>query len=334
MVDTSYGKYICQECGIVYPRCFLEEDKRRWNHRQFCPECRDKCKKPPTISKISDEEFALAVKESVCVREVLLRLNLKAAGGNYACFHERVKRLGLDTSHFTGGAHMAGKNFGPKRPIEDYLQNKFKISSSKLKARLIKEGIKKHQCESCSLDWWIDQQIPLELHHINGDHFDNQLENLQFLCPNCHAGTENYRGRAQERTKNKEIREIPVFLYKDKETILEQKRQAKELKAKRKEKEKSVKAPYIPITKINWPSDLDLLDYIWNHSVSKFARENGVVDHSVINRCKRRCMPTPPVGFFRRKQVGKDVSAEWQVYLEFREKMVASVGPAPTLKQV
>jgi hypothetical protein len=27
---------------------------------------------------------------------------------------------------------------------------------------------------------------------MNGDHFDNRLENLQILCPNCHAQTDTY----------------------------------------------------------------------------------------------------------------------------------------------
>ncbi|WP_442911559.1 HNH endonuclease [Lachnospira sp.] len=41
--------------------------------------------------------------------------------------------------------------------------------------------------------------MPLELHHINGIHKDNRLENLQILCPNCHALTENYSGKSSNK---------------------------------------------------------------------------------------------------------------------------------------
>lgn len=47
--------------------------------------------------------------------------------------------------------------------------------------------------------------IALELHHVNGVKDDLRIENLQILCPNCHAFTDNYRGKnigmsAQEET--------------------------------------------------------------------------------------------------------------------------------------
>lgn len=32
----------------------------------------------------------------------------------------------------------------------------------------------------------------MQVHHINGNHRDNRIENLQILCPNCHSQTENY----------------------------------------------------------------------------------------------------------------------------------------------
>lgn len=54
---------------------------------------------------------------------------------------------------------------------------------------------KGERCESCKLTEWMGQKIPLELHHVDGDRFNNELVNLQVLCPNCHALTDNYSGR-------------------------------------------------------------------------------------------------------------------------------------------
>ncbi|MBI1259195.1 MAG: hypothetical protein GC204_17125 [Chloroflexi bacterium] len=51
-----------------------------------------------------------------------------------------------------------------------------------------------HRCERCGLAEWLEQPIPLELHHMDGDSDNNTEGNLQLLCPNCHALTENYKG--------------------------------------------------------------------------------------------------------------------------------------------
>ena len=55
-----------------------------------------------------------------------------------------------------------------------------------------KGSAKEHKCECCGLISWNDKPIPLELHHIDGNHYNNDLSNLQILCPNCHAQTSNY----------------------------------------------------------------------------------------------------------------------------------------------
>ena len=61
------------------------------------------------------------------------------------------------------------------------------VKSAKLRDKLFIDGIKQRQCENCGLSEWMGQPMPLELHHIDEDHFNNNLNNLQILCPNCHA---------------------------------------------------------------------------------------------------------------------------------------------------
>ena len=149
----------------------------------------------------TDEEFRQAVADSLSVRQVLSRIGLVPAGGNYKTVHARVRQLGLDTSHWTGkGWNQGGryKAFGRKATLEEILvENSPYAFTHGLRGRLLKEGWKPYKCEHCNLAEWCGQPIPLELHHHNGVNNDHRISNLRLLCPNCHALTENYRGKNQ-----------------------------------------------------------------------------------------------------------------------------------------
>ena len=54
---------------------------------------------------------------------------------------------------------------------------------------------KGYKCACCEIDSWQGKDITLEVNHIDGDASNNILENLEFLCPNCHAQTDTYRAK-------------------------------------------------------------------------------------------------------------------------------------------
>lgn len=68
------------------------------------------------------------------------------------------------------------------------------LSNGALKNILLTSG-KKYECDMCGISEWQGNKLSLDLDHIDGNTFNNDLSNLRFLCPNCHSTTHTYRGR-------------------------------------------------------------------------------------------------------------------------------------------
>jgi 5-methylcytosine-specific restriction endonuclease McrA len=80
-------------------------------------------------------------------------------------------------------------------PIEELLVAGRRTHRSHLKKRLLNEGLKQNKCERCGIGEWLGKPLSMQFHHVNGDGSDNRLENIAFLCPNCHSQTDTYGGR-------------------------------------------------------------------------------------------------------------------------------------------
>lgn len=80
------------------------------------------------------------------------------------------------------------------KTAEEYIKQDC-VKSHLLKQKLIKDGIKENKCEICGCYEWQGKILPLELHHKDGNHFNNNFDNLQILCPNCHSIQEGNSGR-------------------------------------------------------------------------------------------------------------------------------------------
>ena len=108
-------------------------------------------------------------------------------GSNIARIRTVLEEKGYDTSHFLNQG--SNKN---KFDYSRFTKGKVIKISAALPAITHLRG---HKCEKCGLSLWLGVQIPLEIHHKDGDHLNNELDNLELNCPNCHALTENWRGK-------------------------------------------------------------------------------------------------------------------------------------------
>ena len=109
------------------------------------------------------------------------------------CKPETLERyLKIMDIEYKGNQGLKGIKVSNKRKNTlEYLKNEF-ISTPRLRKKLIQDGMKNHKCEMCGIENWLGKDITLELHHIDGNRCNNDLSNLQILCPNCHSLTPNH----------------------------------------------------------------------------------------------------------------------------------------------
>jgi 5-methylcytosine-specific restriction endonuclease McrA len=143
----------------------------------------------------SDEEFIEIFNNSIGYSDCLRKLGLGAkGGGSTKGLKNRINKLGLTTDHFRRPVVI---NNTAKFAMKDILiENSSYLNITRLKIRLVNEGVLSYICNSCNqTDTWNNKSLVLQLDHINGIHNDHRLENLRFLCPNCHSQTETYSGK-------------------------------------------------------------------------------------------------------------------------------------------
>lgn len=155
--------------------------------------------------KFTKEEMTNFISQSYSIADVCRLCGWKPIGGNYGIIKRYIKEYELDTNHFLGKRSNIGNrlNQHKEKKAENYLKKDSYIKLTTLRDKLVREGIKEYKCEDCGISEWNGKQISLQIHHINGDNTDNRIENIMFLCPNCHSQTDTFCGKKNIKNEKK-----------------------------------------------------------------------------------------------------------------------------------
>jgi len=165
-------------------------------------------RKRSSIWQIPSEKFKEIVAINNTHTDILNYFGLKNHGSNYSTLNNRIVDENINIDHIIEAREKLRlqplqNKHTKKKTLSEILVKNSNYNRYDLKRRLIKEKLIKEECNSCGMGpVWNGKQLSLQLEHKNGINNDNRLENLCFLCPNCHSQTDNYAGKSNKNLKN------------------------------------------------------------------------------------------------------------------------------------
>lgn len=138
------------------------------------------------------------VNSSITKSEVLKTLGITCTMGNYLTLEKWCRIHQISIAHFTPNKSRTSKllEINSKWTLETACTENSLCNRSIVKRLILSANSIEYTCRDCGISGeWNGKPITLQLEHINGMNDDHRLENLCFLCPNCHSQTSTYAGR-------------------------------------------------------------------------------------------------------------------------------------------
>jgi len=150
----------------------------------------------PSILR-NEEHLRKVMSECNSIKECLLKLGLRAAGGNYKSLIKACNDFGIVIKRCDGKVKTkVAVGLNTKTLEEILVENSTYTNRCGIKKKLLKAGLLEEKCNNCGIGpLWNNKPLTLQLEHVNGVYNDHRLENLCLLCPNCHTQTSTFAGK-------------------------------------------------------------------------------------------------------------------------------------------
>jgi 5-methylcytosine-specific restriction endonuclease McrA len=242
-----------------------------------------------------EDAFKNFVACSKTYKEVLLKMGLSNDGNYHRALIERANRLNLDISHLSSrGLYKHKKNLiSQEEAIKKYFIQDGSKWRTAIRRYIIRYNLLPYECSECSLkNSWNKKPLTLQIDHKNGKNRDHRLENLTWLCPNCHSQTETYSGKNSRKPPKIKIKR-KLLGVKDEcscgNTKTRQSPNCRDCCNKKREK-------------IIWPNKEDLFKLVWSMPTIELALKMGVSDSVIKARCENLGIQKPSRSYWRKRE--------------------------------
>lgn len=155
-----------------------------------------KSKRSSVIWIVPKDVLQKTLDESSTYREIIQKLGIimnTSQGMHYSRLRTRIQEDNLDLTQFLKNKEiffsMLGKRSSRKLSGDCFTENS-KFRREHVKSKLLEKT--PYVCEICKCTGIHNNKpLVLELDHKNQVNNDNRVENLRFLCPNCHSQITN-----------------------------------------------------------------------------------------------------------------------------------------------
>lgn len=156
--------------------------------------------------KLDKDFLQKLIDESASIAEVCRKLNINPHNGASKTLYRRIKEWNeFDFTKMKANFRIKVSSQNVKKTYNDCFIENSECTRKTIKRIINQNKLIEYKCNDCSnIGFHNEKLLSLQLEHKNGISNDNRLENLCFLCPNCHSQTETYAGK-NAKSQQKEL---------------------------------------------------------------------------------------------------------------------------------